>query len=122
MLEEFDRLLKMPIANCIITPKCQSSLDHSVSLINIWSKESKLSSEHMTVNLIESKVQLGNNYNVMANLLLPSMWSRKDISSLQIGLANALAQYFSVTLQSVHVVTSIINSGLVVEGGKEITW
>ena len=112
----------MPIANCIITSKCRSSLDLSESLITIWSNESKISSEHMTVNVIESNAQYGNEYAVMANLLLPSMWSCNAISSLQIGLANALAQYFDVTLNSVHVTTSIINSGMVVEDGKEIKW
>jgi len=112
----------MPIANCFITSKCQSSPDHSESLIDVWAQESKVSPEHMTVNIIASNEQHGNEYNVMANLILPSMWSRNDISLLQIGLANALSRHFNVPLQSVHVTTNIVNSGMVVEAGKEIKW
>ena len=112
----------MPIANCIITSKCQLNLDQSKNLIEIWANESKISPEQMTVNIVVSNEQHGKKYNIMANLLLASMWSYNDISSLQVGLAKALAQFFNVSLKSIHVTTSIINSGMVVEDGNVIEW
>ena len=76
----------------------------------------------MTVNIINSSQQTGKEYAVMANLQLPSMWSSSDISSLQIGLANALAKSFGVSINQIHIVTSIVGSGMVVEDGEELTW
>jgi len=112
----------MPIANCIITSESQKNADNSNNLIELWAKESGKSSEHMTINIITSYKQFGKKYSIMANLLLPSMWSSADISSLQVGLARALSQHYKLNLQDVHVVTSLVNSGMVVEAGKEIKW
>lgn len=109
----------MPIANCIITSDC---IEGSEDLVELWSVESGISSEHMTINVIASSKQIGCKYKVMVNLVLPSMWSTRDISALQIGLANALARHYVVHLGDIHVVTAIVNSGLVVESGKELTW
>ena len=50
------------------------------------------------------------------------MWSKSNISSLQMGLATALSQHFLVDIKEVQVVTNIVTSGLVVESGKEISW
>jgi len=109
----------MPIANCFVSQNCS---ENSGDLIKIWADESGQSSEHMTINIISTKEQRGHQYSVMANLLLPSMWSKVHISSLQVGLAKALAEYFSIAIEQVHVVTNIIESSLVVENGQEITW
>lgn len=109
----------MPIANCFVAPDCPQG---SGNIIEFWAKESAQSSEHMTVNFIPSNQQLGDQYFVMATLLLPSMWSSSNISSIQTGLSKALAQYFNIAVDQVHVVTSIINSGMVVEAGQEIKW
>lgn len=109
----------MPIANCIITPGC---IDGSGNLIELWAGESNLSSDHMTINIITSSNQTGNKYKVMANLALPSIWSASDISALQIGLAKALALYYSLALNEIHVITTTVSSGFVVETGREITW
>jgi len=76
----------------------------------------------MTINIITSSQQLGNKYPIMANLMLPSIWSSSDISLLQIGLANALSLYFNVSLEEVFVSTSIVNSGMLIEAGEEVEW
>ncbi|SFG11376.1 hypothetical protein [Neptunomonas qingdaonensis] len=109
----------MPIANCFVTSNSQQG---TTNLVELWAEESGKSSEHMTINIMYSQQQIGNQYAVMANLLLPSIWSASDISSLQIGLARALAKYFSLNLSEVHVTTTIISSGRVVENGEEVHW
>lgn len=109
----------MPIAHCVITQECPQS---SGNLIELWSKQSGISPEHMTINIVTSSEQLGNKYKIMANLSLPSMWLTSDISSLQVGLAEALSQYFGFAINEVHVITNIVTSGMVVESGKEIKW
>jgi len=112
----------MPIANCIITSKCQSHSASSSNLIELWANESKISSEHMTINIITSNEQLGNKYAIMATLLLPSIWSKSDITSLQVGLAKALTVHYDAPLEDVFISTTIVNSGMVVESGKEVKW
>jgi len=109
----------MPIANCIITQEYSAPAGQ---LIERWAKASGVSPEHMTINIIYSHEQLGKQYKIMAHLMLPSIWSKSDISSLQIGLATALSQHFLVDINDIQVITNIITSGLVVESGKEINW
>ncbi len=109
----------MPIANCIVIPNCSPV---NLNLIELWAKESGHSKDHMTVNILTSTEQHGNAYSVMATLLLPSLWSKDSISSLQLGLAKALAEKYGLSLDDVHVVTHIVQSGCVVESGHEVSW
>ena len=109
----------MPIAHCQIKPGLNFG---SQDLIDLWSLESGQPAQHMTVNLTEVSQQFGVEYAVMANLTVPSAWSTPQISALQVGLAKALSQYFRIEIDQVHVITSIISSGTVVESGKEVTW
>ena len=76
----------------------------------------------MTVNIVLSTEQFGNPYDIMANLYLPSLWSKQDVALLQTGLAKALASYFEAPLNSVFVMTSILDSGQVVENGEQVVW
>lgn len=112
----------MPIANCIITSDYSKCINSSNDLITLWASESDMSPDNMTINIIKSDEQHGKKYTVMADLLLPSVWSGEDVSKLQIGLAKALALYFNVSKQQVFVVTNIVNSGMVVEEGEEVIW
>ncbi len=109
----------MPIANCIVTPHCQPG---SGDLVERWASESGQSPEHMTVNIMTAVQQYGKEYHVMATLWLPSVWSDAGITSLQVGLARALAKHFDLALKEVHVMTRIVESGRVVEDGQEIHW
>ncbi|MBJ7538156.1 hypothetical protein [Marinomonas transparens] len=109
----------MPIANCVITQECPQGTGN---IIELWAQESGISAEHMTINIMTSSEQLGNTYKIMANLALPSMWSAPSVSLLQLGLAKALAKYFAVAINEVHVITSVVASGMVVDSGQEIKW
>ena len=112
----------MPIANCVVAKSYLDKIDSSRDLIKKWADESKMSSEHMTINLIANYAQFGNSYAVMARLFLPTLWSAKAVSSLQTGLARALSFYFQVGIDDVHVISCRIDSGLVVENGQEQAW
>jgi hypothetical protein len=78
--------------------------------------------EHMTINIITSTEHLGKKYSMMATLLLPSIWSKPDITLLQIGLAKALILHCELSLEDIFISTNIVNSGMVVESGKEVKW
>lgn len=109
----------MPIANCIVVSECQSR-QHNV--VELWAAASGVSVEHMTVNIVTGTEQIGKPYAVMATLTLPSLWSEPSVNALQVGLAKALAQAFNLSLAEVHVITTIVESGRVVEAGKVVEW
>ncbi len=109
----------MPIANCIISSACQAGRG---DLIALWANTAGQAAEHMTINIIEASQQFGNAYPIMATLYLPSLWPPAAISSLQIGLAKSLAEYYSLPIEQVHVVTQIVSAGLVVENGEQESW
>lgn len=109
----------MPIANCIVNFDLASN---GKNLIDLWGRESGISTEHMTINVLHSKLQLGQNYSIMANLYLPSLWSKPNINVLQVGLSNALSKCFQKSIDEVHVMTHIVDTGMVVENGVIQTW
>lgn len=109
----------MPIANCIVAPGLQKGTG---DLIDAWSRESGESPEHMTINIIPAIEQVGCPYAVMATLMLPSAWPSPKVSALQLGLAKALASSYQVKESQIHVITTIVDSGMVVERGQEIVW
>ena len=114
----------MPIANCIISSEYLGIDDNSKDLIRLWIEHSGIqqAGPEMTVNIISSNSQMGKEYAVMVTLLLPSIWSKNEISALQKGLARALSVYCSLPNEQVFITTSIVDSGFVVENGSEITW
>ncbi len=112
----------MPIANCLlhnVPDELESQLD---SLTALWSQESGISTKQMTINLMTSTRQIGTAYRVMAFLYLPSLWDAEQVRQLQVGLARAFSRALAMTPDDVHVITSIVDSGHVVEGGKPQTW
>ena len=111
----------MPIANCFVTDELppQSEIE---ALTNLWSDEAELGAEHMTINVIAGTQQSGALYRVMAFLYLPSLWSSQQVRRLQEGLAKALCRGFAVTPAEVHVITSILEPGYVVEAGETQVW
>ena len=111
----------MPIANCFVSDDLplEPGID---DLTAFWSEESGVASEHMTINLIAGTRQTGAPYRVTAFLYLPSLWSSEQVRRLQVGLARALGRSFAVPPAEVQVITTIVESGRVVEGGETQDW
>ena len=111
----------MPIANCLVRGELPpaSALER---LVDAWSEASGVGPEHMTINVIPSAAQVGAGYRLMAFLYLPSLWSAEQVRALQTGLATALSQVLSLPPADVHVITSIVASGHVVEAGGTQEW
>lgn len=109
----------MPIANCIIEPGLSQA---GGNIVERWAQAAGVGAEEMTVNLIEVAEQQGKRYGVMATLYLPSAWPEDKRVALQLGLATALAEAFSLPPKQVQVTTQIVASGQVVEQGRIQTW
>jgi hypothetical protein len=111
----------VPIANCFVHDELRADLEGD-ALTALWSEESGIGSEQMTINVIAGTRQYGAPYRVMAFLYLPSLWSTEHVRQLQTGLARALGRGFAVDLAEIQVITSIVESGQVVEGGETQDW
>ena len=111
----------MPIATCFIRGGLTTPVD-ARGLTGLWAEESGISDEHMTINVVAGTGQDGAPYGVMAFLYLPSLWSCEDVRRLQVGLARALGRGFAVVVAEVQVITSIVESGHVVENGETQAW
>ena len=109
----------MPIANCYFASPTDQLDAHAI--VSAWSDRSGIDADEMTVNLVPVD-QGGKPYAVMAWLYLPSLWSEDDVVVLSEGLAAALADLFRVQSSAVQVLTSIVESGLVVEAGETLHW
>lgn len=92
------------------------------SIIDLWSEQAGVTAEEMAVNFVAVDQQQGRGYKIMANHYLPSIWSSSSVSSLQLGLAKAPALYFDKPWAEVMVITTMIESGLVVEAGEIQHW
>ncbi|MCS0045428.1 hypothetical protein [Vibrio antiquarius] len=112
----------MPIANCILSPQVAANSSDSTGLIEKWGEHSGIDTSEMTVTVMRSDEQMGKEYGAICTLNLPNLWSPKAVSSLQVGLAKAISEHFSLKDAEVLVMTFLIESGLVVEGGKEVSW
>ena len=111
----------IPIAHCTISSDLVSKAETD-EVIERWGSLSEQPTTDMTINFILAEQQEGRPYQIIANLFLPSVWSEKSVSALQLGLAKALSESFSVEPKNVLVMTTILSSGFVVENGREVTW
>jgi hypothetical protein len=111
----------VPIANCFVRDVPDLAVEIDV-LTELWSEGSGIGSEHMTVNVIAGTRQAGVPYRVMAFLYLPTVWSAVQVRQLQVGLARALSRGFVIPAAEVQVITTIVESGYVVEGGEIQDW
>ncbi|WP_230556737.1 hypothetical protein [Teredinibacter turnerae] len=109
----------MPVAHCIVAETCQFE---PISPVDLWAREAKQSPDEMTVTVVRRCQYFGKPHGVIANLYLPTAWSKNKASVLQVGLARALAQYCKTSLQDVLVNTRMVESGCVVEAGEEVFW
>ncbi len=112
----------MPIAHCILGPDIKLDTSPVSLIVERWADYAGISGEHMTLTLTQSDAQFGLCYRLMATLYLPSLWSSEDVGILQLALARSLADCFDCSPASVHVITTIIQSGFVVEDGEIVKW
>jgi len=109
----------MPIAYLTLSDKSKTV---SEKLVEEWAGYADVSAGLMTVNIVHSDIQLGKAYEVMAVLHLPAVWSRAKVSRIQQGLSQSLASHLDLDEKEIHIVTHIVESGLVVENGAEVHW
>jgi hypothetical protein len=111
----------MPIATCFLKNKSINP-EELQQLVNEWAALIQVDQKDICVNAVTGFQQAGQNYELMINLYLPSLWSEKDVGKIQTSLLELFCQYLNLNVSEVFIMTSIIQSGHVVENGEIVRW
>lgn len=111
----------MPIANCFIKNK-QIKPEDLQELIIKWSEEIQVDVKDICFTVVTDFLQAGQQYEILVNLYLPSLWSENDVTTIQKGLMRVLTTFFKLKPSEIFILTSIIQSGHVVENGEIVEW
>lgn len=112
----------MPIAHCRLRSSLRYSPENLSALIELWSDYAGIASEEMTVTLVSVDQIAGRHYSAMAELQLPTLWSKAQVADLQLGLARALSHFFALPAAEVIVLTNLVAAGHVVDSGEVQEW
>ncbi|MTI30747.1 hypothetical protein [Xanthovirga aplysinae] len=111
----------MPIANCFIKDnKLNQEKLHELAIE--WAKMIQVAVNDICITTTSNFMQGGQQYEVMVNLFLPSLWSQDDIKKIQSSLLGLLVKYLEIKSSEIFIITSIIESGHVIENGEIIDW
>ncbi|MEQ9064874.1 MAG: hypothetical protein RIE58_11925 [Vicingaceae bacterium] len=86
------------------------------------SEKIQVAEKDITMNFVTSYSQAGQKYEFLLILYLPTLWSKKSINNIQKALLELLIDTFKITSNEVFILTNTIESGNVIENGKEVTW
>ena len=111
----------MPIANCYIKNK-QVSQGELEELAGKWAEKLHIDIKDICLTILTDFTQVGQQYEVMINLFLPSLWAEEDVKTIQKTLLELLKSYLKIDPSEIFLITSIVQSGHVMENGKIAEW
>lgn len=111
----------MPIAHCLVND-IDIVPEEWDKIISDLAVKAKLQVGEITLNVISGVKQFGNPYKVMVTLYLPTVWNSVDIELIQKSLLYALTVNLKLPPEDIFIMTSLIDSGNVVENGKIVWW
>ncbi len=111
----------MPIANCFIKDKSVAHLPLK-KMASEWAVQVGVEEHDICLTFIPNCVQAGQQYQVLANLYLPTLWPPQKVSDIQKSLLAVLCKHVNVSPVDVFIITSMVESGHVVEGGEIVNW
>jgi len=119
--ENNQRTLKMPIVNCF-TKRKELNSQILNDIVQKWSEKIEVAEKDITMNFVADYAQVGQKYEFLVFLYLPTLWNKESIRNIQTTLLEILLDFFKVSANEVLILTNIIESGNVIENGKVATW
>jgi hypothetical protein len=110
----------MPIANCYI--QIEVSKQQLETLTKDWAQTIEVDLKDICLSFVNIHAQTGQNYKVMVNLFLPTLWEAKSREKIQLSLDTLLKKHLELEDEDVFIITSLVQSGNVVENGQIIRW
>lgn len=111
----------MPIANCYIKNR-EIPKNELEDLVRQWAELWHIDVSDICLTVLTEFMQVGQQYEVMINLFLPSLWSNGDVRSIQKALLELMMNYLKIEPSDIFLMTSIIQSGHVMENGGIVEW
>lgn len=111
----------MPIANCY-THHLAVSNDQVRALTEEWAESIGVDLKDICLSFIEITHQTGQNYKVLVNLFLPTIWGSPGMEHVQISLDRVLKKHLNLKNEDVFIITISVQSGNVVDNGKTVRW
>jgi hypothetical protein len=111
----------MPIANCYINQITISSQELD-TLTKEWAETIEVDLKDICLSIIDVSQQTGQNYKVMVNLFLPTLWDKSNIERIQLSLDKLLKKHLKLGVSDVFIITNTVLSGNVTENGHIVKW
>lgn len=111
----------MPIANCYIN-QISVSKQQLETLTKEWAEIVEVDLKDICLSFINVSIQTGQNYKVMVNLFLPTLWDKSSIESIQLSLDKLLKKHLKLGAEDVFIITNAVQSGNVTENGQIVKW
>jgi hypothetical protein len=111
----------MPIANCLVRHR-KITPEEIQKLAEEWALEIGVDAKDVCLTFIPNVIQGGQQYEALVNLYLPSLWSDADIRHIQTSLSTLLTKFLNTERSAVFIITSIVQSGHVIENGDVVDW
>lgn len=111
----------MPIANCYIN-QISVSKQQLETLTKEWAEMIEVDLKDICLSFINVPIQTGQNYTVMVNLFLPTLWDKSSIESIPLSLDKLLKKHLKLGTEDVFIITNAVQSGNVTENGQIVKW
>lgn len=76
----------------------------------------------ISLSIINVSQQACQNYKVMVNLFLPTLWDESSIERIQLSLDKLLKKHLQLGISDVFIITNSVQSGNVIENGNIVKW
>jgi hypothetical protein len=110
----------MPIATCFAAKTVAA--EKIEEIVTEWAGISGTAKKDICITLVPYHLQGGQQYDMLVNLYLPTLWSKTDVKKIQLGLLKTLCKHLELAEEKVFIMTSLIASGHVVENGAIVSW
>jgi hypothetical protein len=111
----------MPIGNCYIN-QISVSKQQLETVTKEWAETIEVELKDICLSFIEVSNQTGQNYKVMVNLFLPTLWDKSSIKRVQLSLDKLLKKHLKLGNEDVFIITTAVQSGNVIENGQIVNW
>ena len=110
----------MPIANCIL--RVSPDTEACEGVLGELSRRLDIEPENITLNFTNSDHQVGQRYDLMIHLYLPSLWTAEEAEKIGLVFIEVISKGLGVRSEDASLITTIVQSGHVIDNGTVQRW
>jgi hypothetical protein len=111
----------MPIATCFLK---EGAITEEIiqQIAQGWATDIGVATHDVCLTVVSNYVQAGRTYAAMVHLLLPTLWQPHEVRKIQKSLAKHIASHLQVKFADIFIISSMVESGNVLENGNVVEW